>query len=209
MPERLPEYGIHDLVDFKDKPTPDYRSRATDALIKDHSRLREQNEQAAYDTLTGLRRRERFIEDAERLYERSHRGGSSVVIMFADLNSLKRVNDTMGHEIGDKYLRHAADELRYRLRPTDVTGRWGGDELVAAFSVIKGFTQEHLVELGKDFKTRINAGMEEQTGYPNAVSVGLTFWTPDQELADAIGVADQLMYQDKHPGRTDGSVQSR
>jgi diguanylate cyclase (GGDEF)-like protein len=91
---------------------------------------------AYYDTLTGLANRQRCIDTAERLFEAAAQSHGRVAVIYADLNSLKRVNDTFGHSVGDAVLRNVALKLMSVLAPFHAANhsvsvaRFGGDEFV-------------------------------------------------------------------------------
>jgi diguanylate cyclase (GGDEF)-like protein len=87
--------------------------------------------QASHDALTGLPNRALIMDRLEHLLARSPRHGSSgATAMFIDLDGFKNVNDTLGHEVGDKLLRSVAERLRGSLRDAETIGRLGGDEFV-------------------------------------------------------------------------------
>src|SRR5215469_5752250 len=91
---------------------------------------------AYFDPLTGLPNRQRCLETAERQFAEAAAAGESVAIVYLDLNSFKRVNDTFGHSVGDAVLRTVADKLtRAARRPEPLSAsvfvsRFGGDEFV-------------------------------------------------------------------------------
>src|SRR5690348_3632842 len=91
---------------------------------------------AYFDTLTGLPNRQRCTETAERLFAEAARYAESVAVIFLDLNSFKRVNDTFGHSVGDAVLRTVAGNLTRALESFKgaiehvTVGRFGGDEFV-------------------------------------------------------------------------------
>jgi diguanylate cyclase (GGDEF)-like protein len=82
---------------------------------------------AHHDMLTGLPNRILFYEKLDRALSRMRRG-QRIAVLYLDLDHFKRVNDTLGHLIGDELLRHAADRLRGCVRDSDVIARLGGDE---------------------------------------------------------------------------------
>jgi diguanylate cyclase (GGDEF)-like protein len=87
--------------------------------------------QALHDALTGLPNRTLIMERLEHLLAHSRRHSSSeVAALFIDLDGFKDVNDTLGHEVGDKLLQSVAERLRATLRDADTIGRLGGDEFV-------------------------------------------------------------------------------
>lgn len=85
---------------------------------------------ARTDPLTGLYNRRHFFELAERELERARRSGSALAVLLLDVDHFKQVNDGYGHHGGDQALRAVADLLRASLRTTDVSARFGGEELV-------------------------------------------------------------------------------
>jgi diguanylate cyclase len=101
-------------------------------VIHDVTEMRELTRQlkyqAAHDPLTGLVNRREFEARLSRAVEGSARGGQIHVLMFADLDWFKQVNDSLGHAAGDRVLKDLADILESRVRSTDTAARLGGDE---------------------------------------------------------------------------------
>ena len=99
--------------------------------ITDERRAQRQLTESAHrDALTGVANRKLFIERVGQALARATRHGTSVAILFIDLNGFKQVNDQAGHGVGDIVLVHAATRLRESLRDTDLVARLGGDEFV-------------------------------------------------------------------------------
>ena len=100
--------------------------------LRSHYRLEETRQalraSAVTDELTGLYNRRGFLETGELLLLECRRLGQPVVLLFLDVDGLKAVNDTAGHNAGDELLRAAADVLTATFRGTDIIGRLGGDE---------------------------------------------------------------------------------
>ena len=84
------------------------------------------------DFLTGLLNRRGFLEAAE---ERMGKFGNKALILFIDIDHFKKINDTLGHEVGDEVLKEFARILVGALRSDDIPARWGGDEFIALLSV--------------------------------------------------------------------------
>jgi diguanylate cyclase (GGDEF)-like protein len=89
---------------------------------------------AAADELTGGWARKFGLEEMSRELERAHRTGTAFALAFVDVDGLKQVNDSEGHQAGDALLHLVGRTLRANLRPYDVVVRYGGDELVCAMS---------------------------------------------------------------------------
>ena len=109
-----------------------------DITVRKH--LEEQIAFLAYhDSLTGLANRKRFEEELDLALARAVRSDASVAVVFLDLNDFKEVNDTFGHDVGDRLLEVLADRLREATRATDLVARLGGDE----FLVLVGDIEPH------------------------------------------------------------------
>lgn len=100
--------------------------------ISDHKRLEQDLRLLAdLDELTGIYNRRRFQEEVEKHLNASRRFGDPLTLMLLDVDGFKWINDTYGHETGDKALQLVASALRGAVRETDLVGRLGGDEFVA------------------------------------------------------------------------------
>ena len=91
---------------------------------------RELERHSSMDTLTGLLNRRALMEAAQTMFQRQARTHSGFVMLFADLDKFKAVNDALGHAAGDRVLKHFARIVRESLRANDVAARFGGDEFV-------------------------------------------------------------------------------
>lgn len=109
---------------------------------------------AHHDALTGLYNRAAFAEQLERALSFAGRNGSSVALLFLDLDDFKPVNDTFGHDAGDHLLAEVADRLLACVRTEDTVARLGGDE----FCVLLAFTD---IEGALRAAERIKACLEE------------------------------------------------
>jgi predicted signal transduction protein with EAL and GGDEF domain/FixJ family two-component response regulator len=96
--------------------------------ISERKRAEEQIRRLAYcDSLTGIPNRQAFLEMLERELLRSKIGNKKFAVLFMDLDAFKRINDTLGHNVGDQLLQQVSDRLRDTIRPSDLLGR--GDSL--------------------------------------------------------------------------------
>ncbi|MGB8930469.1 MAG: PAS domain-containing protein [Anaeromyxobacteraceae bacterium] len=139
-----------------------------------------------HDSLTGLHNRAFFDEELERLA----RGGMfPLSIVMADVNGLKTVNDTLGHDAGDALLRQAARVMLGAFRSEDVVARIGGDE----FAVILPETTQAVAE---EAIRRIMESPEIAAGRMS-IAFGLATAVVNDQLAEALRLSDERMYQDK------------
>lgn len=166
-------------------------SRLRIALDREH-------EMARKDTLTGLANRRAFYEMGEIEAERSRRYNRPFTALFIDLDNFKAVNDTKGHDEGDRLLKTVAKVLHSRLRTTDICGRLGGDEFV----VLLPETGEKAAAIfAAELRARLIEAMKKH-GWPVTFSIGVaTFHTTPESLDQLIERADALMYLVKQGGK--------
>lgn len=150
--------------------------------------------QAGSDSLTGLMNR-RSLE--ARVHELS-RSRQPFAVAYGDLDHFKSLNDTHGHETGDKALRIFAQTLRSCVRPGDLTSRWGGEEFVL---VMPGTSTEEAVAALE----RVRAGLAKtlQTAATPAftVSFGVAETNGEMLFVDVLAKADEALLQAKRQGR--------
>lgn len=161
---------------------------------------------ARTDELTGLHNRRALLEELGRMLAKGKRSGMSVFVAFVDLDGLKAVNDSYGHEVGDALIAQVAEALRTNIRGEDLAARIGGDEYVV---VGPGPSQANMaMEAGAVFRDRVAAATKITLtkgnlllDYPGA-SVGLTVVQPgEMDAAQALDAADADMYQVKRERR--------
>ncbi len=156
---------------------------------------------AYYDPLTGLPNRALLRDRIESAIARSNRNGTKTAILFIDLDYFKTVNDTLGHEAGDRILVQVANRLRSVFREIDTVARFGGDEFVAVISDIRDIKDiisvaEKVLRL---FDTPFDADGEDV--YLSA-SIGIALY-PDngKNPSTLIKNADIAMYKAKEEGK--------
>lgn len=147
---------------------------------------------ASHDGLTGLFNRRMFDHLLGQTISRSERHGSPFVLVLLDLDNFKELNDTRGHDAGDRMLRLVGRELRSSLRTADVAARVGGDE----FAVIVAGEVDIVPRLMERLSTLILAGSPVDA--PVGISAGFAACPSEavgrQQLYD---LADQRMYEHK------------
>jgi diguanylate cyclase (GGDEF)-like protein/PAS domain S-box-containing protein len=157
--------------------------------------------QATHDSLTGLPNRSLFQELGEQALARAQREGTTVAVLFLDLDRFKPVNDTMGHATGDALLVLLASRLRKTVRAGDLVSRFGGDEFVVLCEHPAGAKEmvelaERLIE-GLSLPVEID-GRDVQVGASVGIAIGAGGRvTIDSLLRDA----DAALYRAKELGR--------
>lgn len=145
---------------------------------------------ARTDPLTGALNRQAFFET---IRTDSDQGGPALLI-FADLDGLKRLNDELGHEMGDTGLRNFADRIRRTIRKKDLFARIGGDEFVLLLK-IKDESAINTVANRLNKALNLDSREDEVT---LKCSIGILFLpTGSQSIDDELNLADQLMYAAK------------
>jgi diguanylate cyclase (GGDEF)-like protein len=151
-----------------------------------------------HDALTGLPNRVRFLRKLGEMIAASPEG-TSVAVLFLDLDGFKQVNDQHGHAAGDEVLRCVADRVRGVIRATDLAGRLGGDEFVIALPLAERQGPVIIERLSASLRSAIAAPVPHQAGTLHvSSSVGAAVYPEHGRTADELlHVADQGMYRAK------------
>ena len=155
-----------------------------------------------HDGLTGLLNRSGFVARAEQELARARRSHQSLVVVYVDLDGFKAVNDTLGHDAGDRALQAVATELRELVRPHDVTARLSGDEF--ALLLLDLPTGEQGTGVVDRVRGRLATGWPAAPGSPVPLrgSVGTACFPDDaDDLAGLLRRADARMYDRKRARR--------
>lgn len=159
------------------------------------------------DELTGLYNRRGFFALAEQQCKLAARKGRSLLVVFADLDDLKRVNDTFGHTAGDQALFETAAVLRHTFRESDVVARIGGDEFAALVLESDPGTAPVVLRRLEANLQRTNA--EGTLPFQISVSVGVSSFDPEaaSSIDDLLSLADHRMYEQKRARRSLSEVE--
>jgi diguanylate cyclase (GGDEF)-like protein len=147
------------------------------------------------DVMTGLRNRRGFYLEAEQAFKVARRQQGVSAVIFADVDGLKRVNDDLGHDAGDRLICDAAQVLRASFRSADVLARLGGDEFVA-FTL----NDEHPKTVLERIHRNLHAfNLMEERPYRVSLSTGIVQCDPAAEMSlyDYVAIADKQMYAQK------------
>lgn len=152
---------------------------------------------AFHDQLTGIYNRRGFIHLAERQLKLARRSKQKLLLFFADLDRMKWINDSFGHEEGDKALKTATKVLVKSFRESDIISRVGGDEFAILAINADEKTAENLLERLRQIIKKRN--LRRSRKYELSISLGYAVFDPSQpsSLDVLMSSADMNMYRDK------------
>lgn len=175
------------------------RHRVEEQLAEAHARLAHL---AYHDHLTGLPNRTQFQKHLDVALARARRDGSSVAVLFIDLDGFKQINDVHGHAAGDAVLRSVGERLSVATREGDVVARLGGDEFLMLASLSLGDRNALDSVCDRVRGHLLEPVMVEGVELNVAGSVGVAVFPRDAETGDElIRAADLAMYRVKQHGR--------
>lgn len=163
-------------------------------------KLQELERLSLSDPLTGVGNR-RYVEmNVRAMLNEMVRYGWSFGLLLVDIDYFKRVNDSYGHDLGDRVLKMVAETLAKNVRPFDVVGRWGGEEFVA---LIANVDREGLTAVGGKLRMLVEKSGVVVGGKITGVtiSIGATMSVPGDTLERVMKRADGLLYESKARGR--------
>jgi diguanylate cyclase (GGDEF)-like protein len=151
------------------------------------------------DALTGCRNRRYFDDVIGREMQRHRRYHIHLSLLFIDVDRFKAINDTLGHEAGDRVLQDVAQFLIRHVRQPDYVFRWGGDE----FLIVISCGEHEAVRKGADLQAAFAASVDTKAmpaGF--GLSVGVAEVPADTiDIMDVVSLADERMYASKKAAR--------
>ncbi|WMN60409.1 EAL domain-containing protein [Pseudoalteromonas xiamenensis] len=169
------------------------------SFVKESQRKME--ELAYFDTLTGLANRTFFRMQLRKSMALAQRGHYAFALFYFDLDEFKRINDTLGHDAGDRLLIEVADRLKRRLRAEDTIARLGGDEFAVLLSGIE--QRDHAMDVAHTIQQTLSKPiMLGNNEVIVSASIGITMAPFDsQEEEQLLKHADLAMYEAKAKGK--------
>ncbi|MBN2875199.1 MAG: diguanylate cyclase [Spirochaetales bacterium] len=167
------------------------------ALYLLHTERKRLHIMSSTDSLTGLCNRRTISAVLEHELQRYERYKTPLSVMIIDIDDFKQVNDTYGHEEGDKVLKKLATIMMSTLRSTDTIGRWGGEEFI---TILQNTPFEAAMIAANKLRESVekNQVSEKKT---ITISVGVSTYTGKETMDTLVGRADTAMYQAKRSGK--------
>jgi diguanylate cyclase (GGDEF)-like protein/PAS domain S-box-containing protein len=174
------------------------RRKAEQQLIDNQQRL---DRMAHHDQLTGLPNRHYLATFLPQAIQEARAANQMLGVVFLDLDRFKHINDTRGHETGDKLLQEVAQRLKGCVRESDVVIRMGGDEFVVVFQNVKSY--DEVTNGAKRINDCLNkAIIIDQHALQTTGSVGVSLYPRDgTDMGELLKHSDTAMYQAKDRGR--------
>jgi two-component system, cell cycle response regulator len=164
--------------------------------------LQKLQQMAATDPLTGLYNRRHFGEVLERCFAEAVRYNQDLACIMCDLDGYKRLNDTLGHQFGDKVLQITAKVISWNLRVMDVAARYGGDEFVI---LLPHASAELATTVGERIHTQFTMHMKTliPPELPLTISMGIASVQHNRPTNSdlLVALADEALYDAKHRGK--------
>jgi diguanylate cyclase (GGDEF)-like protein/PAS domain S-box-containing protein len=156
---------------------------------------------ASRDELTGLHNRRGFFALSQQQLQIAERAKKAILLFFADLDNMKRINDTLGHQEGDSALVEIADVLKVTFRKSDIIARMGGDE----FAVLAVDAMDDSgYAIGRRLQNTLEARSRSKAAkYALSLSTGVARFDPENpsSLDELLAMADRSMYEQKRARR--------
>ncbi len=176
-------------------------------VIQTRRQVDELRQSVFTDPLTGIGNR-RYLEEGLHIAKMEMERGVGIAgMIFIDIDNFKNINDTYGHEAGDKILLMVVRTLKHNLRGTDLLGRWGGDEFMAIIQDVQELSI--LQDVAKKLRVMVESSRLdlETTRLFTTVSIGATLIKTNETYEKFFERADQLMYKSKQAGRNQITVE--
>jgi diguanylate cyclase (GGDEF)-like protein/PAS domain S-box-containing protein len=192
-------------IEISLNPVNTHEGKIIAAMVKDITARKKAEDkilqQAHYDSLTGLANRFLSLDRLSALLLTAERNKTQVAVLFLDLDDFKKVNDTLGHDAGDKLLVETATRFSGAVRKSDTVGRLGGDEFIILLNDIGNVKNIH--RLIETLLSRVRAPyLINDRELMMTSSLGISIYPDDGlEVSELLRNADTAMYHAKNQGR--------
>lgn len=175
-------------------------------VLKNENLYKQAKDESNIDALTHVFNKKYLLDNLQLIYNNAYNYASRLACVFVDVDYFKQVNDSMGHEMGDKVLQYIAKELQNHVRKSDFVFRYGGDEFVL---LLNGATKEKIEGLSaqinqilKDKAISVPVNGERKL---LSISIGAVIYNPDTANINSgeemLSLADRAVYTAKNMGK--------
>jgi diguanylate cyclase len=195
--------AVHGLVSETQERLQEGRQRAEglEAQVRElESELRRLSEEVSTDVLTEVANRRGLMQAFDVETSRLERQGGELAVGLLDIDNFKRLNDTLGHSVGDVALKTLAGHVQKQLRAVDIVARFGGEEFVV---LLPGLPVEEAQVTLTRLQRTLSASLFMHDGREVFVtfSAGVTRLRPGEPLEKALERADEALYEAKRTGK--------
>lgn len=183
-------------------------TRISDLYQRDLMELNDKLHHASrHDPLTDLPNRRYISARLKELVNLAQRKGTGFALVLLDMDHFKTINDSYGHEAGDRVLCYVAEALSDTLRSCDIAGRWGGEEFLL---ILPETSEEQALEVAQRIMANIKAiplprsrknEFADQTALILSASVGISVYQSGESYEETLRRTDNAMYRSKAEGR--------
>jgi len=199
--------GFECGIERKVTPIQDQDGNVTGAVVAFHdvsaaqAKSLEMSHLAQHDALTDLPNRVLFNDRLTQAIALAERQGKQLAVMFVDLDHFKKINDSLGHDVGDKLLQSVAGRLIACVRRSDTVSRLGGDEFVVLLAQVE-HAEDAAYSARKILRALAAPHIIDNKSLDINVSIGVSTYPTDGQDAEALmNRADNAMYEAKEHGR--------
>lgn len=153
------------------------------------------------DYLTGLYNRRYFFEAMNEYMDEIKDSGEKFAIGMIDIDHFKKINDTYGHDVGDKIITALADILRSSTNPHDLVSRFGGEEFCVVLKNINQYSAHEIFERIREEVEKFSYTHKDGETIHFTISIGAVLFNEEETLEENINAADMLLYKAKNSGR--------
>lgn len=155
-------------------------------------------DQANHDSMTHLYNRRSFYEIAKNILQLSQRNFEDLYIIMFDIDNFKKINDTYGHDVGDKVIITLSETLLKCIRKSDISARWGGEEFLV---LLPKTNEKGALITAEKIRSTIESLVVKDVHFTVSVGVASFDHTQDSHIDDAIKKADEALYEAKGSGK--------
>jgi len=155
-------------------------------------------DQANHDSMTGLYNRRSFYHISQKILNLSQRKFEEIHVIMLDIDNFKSINDTYGHDMGDKVIVSLSNTLIKNMRKSDIIARWGGEEFLILLS---NTNEKSTLNKAEKIRTSIASMKVDEIQFTVSVGVSSFDYTEDATIDDAIKKADNALYEAKNSGK--------